>query len=109
MLLTPLGWCLSCLGLAAAAGALTRWQAARHRREVALADLEHRRALQEQQEEFHRQFQARQQALFNSMSEGVLLLDRQGRVRMINDSLRKILRGHGRRARPDHPGGLSLA
>jgi two-component system, OmpR family, phosphate regulon sensor histidine kinase PhoR len=89
-LLDPMWWLPSWLGLAVAAAALLRFQVLRHRRKIALADLEHRRALQEQQEEFHRQFQARQQALFNSMSEGVLLLDRQGRVRMINDSLRKF-------------------
>jgi two-component system phosphate regulon sensor histidine kinase PhoR len=83
-------WILSWLGLAAAAGALLRWQAARHRRALAQAQEEHLRALQRQQEEIERQFQSRQQALFNSMSEGILLLDRQGRVRIMNESLRKF-------------------
>jgi PAS domain-containing protein len=70
--------------------ALLRWQALRHRRARARAQEEHNRALQQQQEEIHRQFQSRQQALFNSMSEGILLLDRHGRVRMMNESLRKF-------------------
>lgn len=35
------------------------------------------------------QFQVRQQALFNGMIEGVLLLNKQGRVQMVNESLRK--------------------
>jgi len=35
------------------------------------------------------QFQVRQQALFNGMIEGVLLLDKNGRVQMVNESLRK--------------------
>ena len=62
----------------------------RHRRAFAGAQQEHQRALQEQREEIHRQFHSRQQALFNSMSEGILLLDRNGRVIMINESLRKF-------------------
>jgi two-component system phosphate regulon sensor histidine kinase PhoR len=81
-------WFLSCLGLVVAAGAILRWQAARHRREQARAAQEHEQALTEQREEIHRQFQSRQQALFNSMSEGILWLDRHGRVRMMNESLR---------------------
>jgi two-component system phosphate regulon sensor histidine kinase PhoR len=36
------------------------------------------------------QFQVRQQALFNGMIEGVLLLDQNGRVQMINESFRKF-------------------
>jgi len=83
-------WFLAWFGLAAAAGALLRWQALRHRRAAAHAQEKHLGALQEQREESHRQFQSRQQALFNSMSEGVLLLDRHGRVRMMNESLRKF-------------------
>jgi two-component system phosphate regulon sensor histidine kinase PhoR len=88
MPLISMWWCLSWLGLALAAGALLRWQAACHRRERARAAQEHDRALAGQWEEIHRQFQSRQQALFNSMSEGILWLDRHGRVRMMNESLR---------------------
>jgi two-component system, OmpR family, phosphate regulon sensor histidine kinase PhoR len=49
-----------------------------------------RRQARREQEQLHAQFQVRQQALFNGMIEGVLLLDEQGRVQMINDSLRKF-------------------
>jgi two-component system phosphate regulon sensor histidine kinase PhoR len=83
-------WFLSCLSLMVAAGAMVRWQALRHRRERARDQQEHQRALQEQREEIHRQFHSRQKALFNSMSEGILLLDRNGRVSMINESLGKF-------------------
>jgi two-component system phosphate regulon sensor histidine kinase PhoR len=76
--------------LLVAAGAVVRWQALRHRRALAGAQEEHQRALQEQRAEIHRQFHARQQTLFDSMSEGILLLDRHGRVSMINESLRKF-------------------
>src|SRR5277367_5399143 len=43
-----------------------------------------------EQQAVYVQFQIRQQALFNGMIEGVLLLDQEGRVQMINDSLRKF-------------------
>ncbi|HWD21254.1 MAG TPA: ATP-binding protein [Verrucomicrobiae bacterium] len=45
----------------------------------------------EKQRELHRQFQSQQQALFNSMIEGMLLLDDHGRVQLVNESLRKLL------------------
>jgi two-component system phosphate regulon sensor histidine kinase PhoR len=45
----------------------------------------------ERQRELHRQFQAQQLALFDSMIEGMLLLDAHGRVQLANDSLRKLL------------------
>jgi two-component system phosphate regulon sensor histidine kinase PhoR len=76
--------------LALAAAAVIRWQALLHRRERARLQQEQQRALQEQRDEIHSQFQSRQQSLFNSMSEGILLLDRNGRVRLINESLRKF-------------------
>src|SRR5437764_10934700 len=34
--------------------------------------------------------QAQQEALFNSMAEGVLVLDRSGRIEIINQSLRRL-------------------
>jgi len=40
--------------------------------------------LREEQRHSHTQFVARQEALFNSMAEGVLLLDRQGRIELAN-------------------------
>jgi len=45
----------------------------------------------EKQRDLHRQFQSQQQALFNSMIEGMLLLDGHGRVQLANESLRKLL------------------
>jgi len=83
-------WYFSWIGLALAAGVSLRWQARRHRTARTDAQGEHLRALQQQREEIHGQYQSRQEALFNSMSEGILLLDRHGRVRMMNDSLRKF-------------------
>jgi two-component system, OmpR family, phosphate regulon sensor histidine kinase PhoR len=84
----PMWWYLSWLGMALAAGAVLRWQSLRHRQERARAEQEHHDALTQRQEEIQRQFQSRQQALFNSMREGILWLDRHGRVRMMNESLR---------------------
>jgi two-component system phosphate regulon sensor histidine kinase PhoR len=83
-------WSISWIGLLVAAAGLLRWQALRHTRASAAAQEAHQRALLEQRQEIDRQFQSRQQALFNSMSEGILLLDRHGRVRMMNESLRKF-------------------
>jgi two-component system phosphate regulon sensor histidine kinase PhoR len=83
-------WYFSWIALAVAAAALLRWQSLRHRRVLAAAQEEHQRDLQKLREEIQGQFQSRQQALFNSMSEGILLLDQNGRVRMLNESLRKF-------------------
>ena len=44
-----------------------------------------------QQRELHAQSLARQQTLFNSMIEGVLLTDTEGRVLLVNESLRQLL------------------
>jgi two-component system, OmpR family, phosphate regulon sensor histidine kinase PhoR len=78
--------CLTVAGLAAA----LRRQADRHRREREELERRHAAETQRQQQEFHDQSQVRQQALFNGMIEGVLLLDEQGRVQMINESLRRF-------------------
>ncbi len=45
----------------------------------------------EKQRELHRQFQSQQEALFDSMIEGMLLLDHHGRVQLVNESLRNLL------------------
>ncbi len=45
----------------------------------------------EKQRDLHKEFQLQQQTLFNSMIEGMLLLDGHGRVQLVNDSLRKLL------------------
>ncbi len=86
-------WILALIALVALA-ALAAWQAWRAGQARIRAGRELAAALDRQREEVHSrfltQFQARQQALFNSMIEGVLLLDQQGRVRMINESLEKF-------------------
>ncbi len=85
-------WILALIALVALA-ALAAWQAWRAGQARIRAGRELAAALDRQREEVHSrfltQFQARQQALFNSMIEGVLLLDQPGRVRMINESLEK--------------------
>ena len=51
------------------------------------------RALREFQERYDTlaaQIQAQQHALFNSMMEGVLVLDRDGRIQLVNQSLEKL-------------------
>lgn len=47
-------------------------------------------ALQEQQQHALAQAESQQQALFNSMVEGVLLLDGNGRVRLVNQALEQL-------------------
>jgi two-component system, OmpR family, phosphate regulon sensor histidine kinase PhoR len=48
--------------------------------------------LSEQHEQVTLQKRAEQQALFNSMTEGVLVLDAGGRIQLANESLRKLFR-----------------
>jgi two-component system, OmpR family, phosphate regulon sensor histidine kinase PhoR len=45
---------------------------------------------QEQQQQAAAQIQAQQQAVFNSMVEGVLVLDRSNRVQLVNQSLQRL-------------------
>jgi two-component system, OmpR family, phosphate regulon sensor histidine kinase PhoR len=45
---------------------------------------------QEQQQQTAAQIQAQQQAVFNSMVEGVLVLDRSNRVQLVNQSLQRL-------------------
>lgn len=47
-------------------------------------------SIQRQHERFSAERQAQQQALFNSMIEGVLLLDEQGKIQLINQSLERM-------------------
>jgi two-component system phosphate regulon sensor histidine kinase PhoR len=70
--------------------ALWWWQARRHRQACASLQRQFDEQSRSQQQQLHDQFQVRLQALFNGMNEGVLLLDGQGRVQMINESLRKF-------------------
>lgn len=50
------------------------------------------RKLSEQHEQLALQKQAEQQALFNSMTEGVLVLDAGGRIQLVNQSLQRLFR-----------------
>jgi two-component system phosphate regulon sensor histidine kinase PhoR len=65
------------------------WLIRRQRAERAALERRFAGQLSQQQDQFHTRMQARQQALFNGMIEGVLLLDQEGRVRMVNESLGK--------------------
>ena len=47
-------------------------------------------ALRRQQEQATARLQAQQQALFNSMAEGVLVLDAAGRIQLVNQSLERL-------------------
>ncbi len=66
------------------------WRLQRRRREeMARTRRELAEAAREQERQVEAQSQARQETLFNSMIEGVLLLDTDGRVEWVNNSLRK--------------------
>jgi two-component system phosphate regulon sensor histidine kinase PhoR len=81
-------WLLSA-ACAVLALAFAGWQARRHRQWRARLQQEFNEKTSREQQ-LKSQFQVRLQALFNGMVEGVLLLDGQGRVEMINESLRKF-------------------
>jgi two-component system phosphate regulon sensor histidine kinase PhoR len=78
----------------AGAVALHLWWSRRHG--AAQRALEERQRayakLKEAHEQLTLQKQAEQQALFNSMTEGVLVLDSTGRIQLANESLRKLFR-----------------
>ena len=84
---------LTFVAIAAAVG-LHIWWSRRHgaiertlqETERAFSDLSQRH------EQVNLQKQAEQQALFNSMTEGVLVLDAGGRIQLANESLRKLFR-----------------
>lgn len=67
------------------------WQERRNRRLRIEARRQYTEAALRQQREIYAQTQAQQQALFNSMIEGVLLLDAEGKVLLVNESLRRLL------------------
>ncbi len=75
--------------VAAVIAALARRESLRHQEEFVANRRDRDSALTRQKEEIAGQFEASQQALFNSMIEGILLLDRAGRIEMVNESLRK--------------------
>src|SRR5262245_2510763 len=67
------------------------WHERRLRREGDLAQREFTAAALQQQQQAYAQAQAQQQALFNSMVEGVLLLDQTGKIKLANQSLSRLL------------------
>ncbi len=84
---------LTFVAIAAAAG-LHVWWSRRHAAvECTLREKQRALAnLTESHEQINLQKQAEQQALFNSMTEGVLVLDAGGRIQLANESLRKLFR-----------------
>jgi two-component system phosphate regulon sensor histidine kinase PhoR len=81
-------WLILAAG-AALLGGQRWWLRRRHQQELAKAGSDFAEAARRQEIEDEARSQARQQTLFNSMIEGVLLLDTDGRVQLVNDSLRK--------------------
>ena len=73
----------------------TVWREREYRRQRALAQQEFAKTELAQQTRAFTQSQAQQQALINSMVEGVLLIDPSGRIQMANDCRIRIRRyGH---------------
>ncbi|MGD1086933.1 MAG: ATP-binding protein [Verrucomicrobiota bacterium] len=66
-----------------------QWLERRHREDLARAGRQWAETAGRQQSELEVRAQERQQTLFNSMIEGVLLLDSGGRVLLANESLRR--------------------
>jgi two-component system phosphate regulon sensor histidine kinase PhoR len=66
------------------------WQEWRLRREREQAAQEFQRLMLKQHQEAVAQAEMQQQILFNSMLEGVLILDAHGRVRLTNQSLKRL-------------------
>ena len=67
-----------------AAFAVAQWRWRIRIRELKLASQKELTELTEAREESARQIRSQQEALFNSMAEGLLLLDENGRIQMVN-------------------------
>jgi two-component system phosphate regulon sensor histidine kinase PhoR len=67
------------------------WKERRLRRERQRAKEEFTAKLLRQQQEDYTHAQAQQRALFNSMADGVMLLGADGKIQLVNDSLRRLL------------------
>ncbi|MCW5550531.1 MAG: PAS domain-containing protein [Verrucomicrobiae bacterium] len=74
--------------------ALDFWWRRRFRRAKAEAQIEHER-LQRQQEQSAFHHQVRQEAVFNSMVEGLLLVDDRGRVQLANQAFANLFETRG--------------
>lgn len=82
---------IACIAVLMAVAVHGGWR----RRYAALnAQLEHQRELNTRKSEHEKlsaQIQAQQEAVFNSMVEGVVVLDAAGRIQLVNESLKKLL------------------
>lgn len=78
------------IGLVLLVVAHSIWRELRARRQRRLSLQEFTAQALEQQQQAYAQARAQQQALFNSMAEGVLLLDRNGKIEMTNRSLGQL-------------------
>jgi two-component system phosphate regulon sensor histidine kinase PhoR len=84
---------LTFVAIAAAVGLHVWWSRRHAAAERTLREQQRALAnLTESHEQINLQKQAEQQALFNSMTEGVLVLDAGGRIQLANESLRKLFR-----------------
>ena len=84
---------LTFVAIAAAVGVHIWWSRRHAAVERALQETQRALAsLTEKHKQVNLQKQAEQQALFNSMTEGVLVLDADGRIQLANESLRKLFR-----------------
>jgi two-component system phosphate regulon sensor histidine kinase PhoR len=68
------------------------WRERRLRKERLRAREEFRAQLLKEQQQAYDRAQAQQRALFDSMIDGVVVLDKEGRIQLVNDSLRKLFR-----------------
>ena len=66
------------------------WRERRLRRQRLQAKQEYTARLLEQEQEGYTHARAQQRALFDSMADGVVLLDPEGKVELVNDALRKL-------------------
>jgi two-component system, OmpR family, phosphate regulon sensor histidine kinase PhoR len=84
---------LTFVAITAAVGVHVWWSRRHAALERTLRETQHALAsLTEKHEQVNLQKQAEQQALFNSMTEGVLVLDAAARIQLANESLRKLFR-----------------
>jgi two-component system phosphate regulon sensor histidine kinase PhoR len=66
------------------------WRERRLRKQRLQAKQEYTAQLLARQQEAYTHAQAQQRALFDSMADGVVVLDREGQIQLVNDSLRKL-------------------